>query len=90
MTTPYGHAFFKEGHDNGWQHYSVCFTDKKVAIVIMSNSDNTESIFKELLAYCIGDTFTPWYWENYIPIGDKKPNRVMLIIAPLAITTATR
>jgi serine-type D-Ala-D-Ala carboxypeptidase/endopeptidase len=72
MTTPYGHAFFKEGHDDGWQHYSVCFKDKETAIVMMSNSDNTESIFKALLAYCIGDTFTPWYWENYIPIGDQK------------------
>jgi D-alanyl-D-alanine-carboxypeptidase/D-alanyl-D-alanine-endopeptidase len=72
MTTPYGRAFFKEGHDDGWQHYSVCFKEKGVAIVIMSNSDNTESIFKPLLAYCIGDTFTPWYWENYIPIGTQK------------------
>jgi len=72
MTTPDGHAFFKEGHDDGWQHYSVCFIDKEIAIVIMSNSDNTESIFKPLLASCIGDTFTPWYWENYIPIGDQK------------------
>ena len=71
MTTTYGRAFFKEGHDDGWQHYSVCFKDKGIAIVIMSNSDNAESIFKPLLAYCIGDTFTPWYWENYIPIGDK-------------------
>jgi serine-type D-Ala-D-Ala carboxypeptidase/endopeptidase len=72
MATPYGGAFFKEGHDDGWQHYSVCFKDKAIAIVMMSNSDNAESIFKPLLAYCIGDTFTPWYWENYIPIGDKK------------------
>ena len=72
MTTPYGRAFFKEGHDDGWQHYSVCFKDKGIAIVIMSNSDNAESIFKPLLAYSIGDTFTPWYWENYIPIGDQK------------------
>lgn len=72
MTTPYGHAFFKEGHDDGWQHYSVCFKDKKIAIVIMSNSDNAESIFKPLLDVCIGDTYTPWYWENYIPIGDQK------------------
>ena len=72
FTTPYGRAYFKEGHDDGWQHYSVCFRDKGVAIVIMSNSDNAESIFKPLLAYCIGDTYTPWYWENYIPIGDKK------------------
>lgn len=70
--TPYGRAFFKEGHDDGWGHYSICFPDKKIAIVIMTNNDNGESIFKELLAYGIGDTFTPWQWENYIPYDQKK------------------
>ena len=58
--TPYGRAFFKEGHDDGWGHYTVCFPEKKIAIVIMTNSDNGESIFKELLAYAIVDKFTPW------------------------------
>ncbi len=69
--TPYGRAFFKEGHDEGWGHYSICFPDKKIAIIIMTNNDNGESIFKELLAYAIGDTFTPWRWENYIPYDQK-------------------
>ena len=70
--TPYGRAFFKEGHDDGWGHYTVCFPDKQIAIIIMTNNDNGESIFKPLLAYAIGDTFTPWQWENYIPY-DQKP-----------------
>ena len=69
--TPFGSAFFKEGHDDGWGHYSICFPNKKIAIVIMTNNDNGESIFKELLAYAIGDTFTPWRWENYIPYSQK-------------------
>lgn len=67
FTTPYGRAFFKEGHDEGWGHYSISFPDKKIALVIMTNNDNGESIFKELLEYAIGDKFTPWRWENYIP-----------------------
>lgn len=67
FTTPFGRAFFKEGHDDGWGHYSVAFPDKKIAVVIMTNNDNGESIFKELLEYSIGDKFTPWKWENYIP-----------------------
>lgn len=71
IKTPYGNAFFKEGHDDGWGHYSICFPAKKIAVVIMTNSDNGESIFKELLATAIGDTFTPWYWENYIPYNQK-------------------
>ena len=36
----------------------------------MTNSDNGESTFKELLATLIADTFTPWQWENYIPYSD--------------------
>jgi CubicO group peptidase (beta-lactamase class C family) len=72
FNTTYGAAFFKEGHGDGWQHYSVCFRDKNIAVVIMTNSDNSESIFKELLSDAIGDNFTPWYWENYIPIGHHK------------------
>ncbi|TAE13871.1 MAG: class A beta-lactamase-related serine hydrolase [Bacteroidetes bacterium] len=71
--TPHGRAFFKEGHDEGWGHYSVSFPEKKIAIVIMTNSDNGESIFKELLAYAIADTFTPWKWENYIPYNYIPP-----------------
>lgn len=69
--TPYGKAFFKEGHDDGWGHYSVCFPGQKTAIIIMTNNDNGESIFRELLAYAIGDSFTPWQWENYISYNQK-------------------
>jgi serine-type D-Ala-D-Ala carboxypeptidase/endopeptidase len=73
FTTAFGRAFFKEGHDDGWGHYSICFPDKKIAVVIMTNNDNGESIFKEFLAYSIGDTFTPWRWENYIPYNYIPP-----------------
>lgn len=72
FTTPYGSAFFKEGHDEGWGHYSISFPDKKIAVMMMTNNDYGESIFKELLAYAIGDTFTPWRWENYIPYDLKE------------------
>jgi CubicO group peptidase (beta-lactamase class C family) len=71
IQTPYGRGFFKEGNDRGWGHYSIAFPDKKIAIVIMTNSDNGESIFRDLLAYAIGDTYTPWYWENYTPWQEK-------------------
>jgi len=67
ITTPAGKAFFKEGHNDGMGLYSICYPDKKIAVVIMTNNDNGESIFKELLAYSIGDIYTPWKWENYIP-----------------------
>ena len=71
LVSAYGKAFFKEGHDDGWEHYTINFSDKKTGIIIMTNSSNGESIFKELLEKVIGDTVTPWQWENYIPY--KKP-----------------
>jgi CubicO group peptidase (beta-lactamase class C family) len=67
LQSPYGFGAFKEGHGNGFQHYSIIFPQAKEGILIMCNSDNGESIFKELLEVALGDTFTPWEWENYIP-----------------------
>ena len=72
LQSPYGAGAFKEGHGDGFQHYSILFPNRGTGIIIMSNSDNAESIFKELLETAIGDTFTPWYWENYIPYNQKK------------------
>jgi len=67
LQTPYGFGVFKEGHGDGFQHYAILFPEKKAGIVILTNSDNGESIFKELLEFAIGDTFTPWKWQRYIP-----------------------
>ena len=71
LWSPHGRAYFKEGHDDGFQSYSITFEQPRTAIVIMTNSDNGESIFRELLATLIGDTFTPWRWENYVPYDDE-------------------
>jgi CubicO group peptidase (beta-lactamase class C family) len=65
--TPFGKAFFKEGHDDGWENHSVCFPDKKIAIILMANSSNGDSIFKELLETLVKDRYTPWKWEGYVP-----------------------
>jgi CubicO group peptidase (beta-lactamase class C family) len=67
LTSAYGKAFFKEGHDDGWEHYNINFMDQKTSIIIMTNSSNGESIFKELLEKVIGDVYTPWQWEFYTP-----------------------
>ncbi|MBV9110777.1 MAG: beta-lactamase family protein, partial [Gemmatimonadetes bacterium] len=72
LHTPYGRAFFKEGHDDGWENYMIAFDGPKTGIVIMTNSSNGESIFRELLATLVGDTFTPWEWEGYTPY-DAEP-----------------
>ena len=65
--TPFGKAIFKEGHIQGWEHYTIFYPSHNLGIVIMSNSSNGESIFKELLEISIGDKWMPWYWENFIP-----------------------
>ncbi len=72
LQSPYGTGAFKEGHGDGFQHYSIIFPEQNTGVILMSNSDNAESIFKELLEITIGDTYTPWYWENYIPYDAKK------------------
>ncbi|MEO0526532.1 MAG: serine hydrolase [Bacteroidota bacterium] len=71
LETPYGKGAFKEGHADGFQNYSIVFPKAKKGIMIMSNSDNAEGIFKELLEVAIGDKYTPWEWENYIPYNQK-------------------
>jgi CubicO group peptidase (beta-lactamase class C family) len=68
--TPFGKAYFKEGHDDGWENHSVCFADKKTAIIFMANSSNGDSIFKELLETLVKDKSTPWKWEGYTPYND--------------------
>ena len=75
--TPHGKAFFKEGHDEGWRNYAVCFDDQKSCIVIMTNSSNGEGIFKEILETSLRNTFTPIEWEGYTPY-DKLPPRTPL------------
>lgn len=65
--TPYGKAFFKEGHDEGWRHYVVCFDKPKIGMLIMTNSSNGEDIYDALLRTVIRDTFTPLDWEGFRP-----------------------
>ena len=63
--TPRGKAFFKEGHDEGWRHYVVCFDRPKTGMLIMTNSSNGEDIYDALLRAVLGDTFTPLEWEGF-------------------------
>ncbi|MFO0859839.1 MAG: serine hydrolase domain-containing protein [Phycisphaerales bacterium] len=71
IDTPHGRAWFKEGHADGFQNYMIAFGEAKTGIVLMSNSDNAESIFEELLATLIGDTWSPCEWDGYMPYNAK-------------------
>jgi CubicO group peptidase (beta-lactamase class C family) len=71
--TPYGGVFFKEGHDEGWRNYAVCFTKPQTGIVILTNSSNGEGIFKEVLETVLTNNFTPIEWEGYTPYDQLPP-----------------
>jgi CubicO group peptidase (beta-lactamase class C family) len=70
--TPYGWGAFKEGHGDGFQHYSIVYPAKRLGVLLMSNSDNAERVFHHLLALTIADTFTPLEWENYGPFDSTR------------------
>jgi CubicO group peptidase (beta-lactamase class C family) len=63
--TKFGPAFFKEGHGDGAQNYTICFTKHKDCMILLTNSDNGELAFQPLLEGIFGDTVTPWKWESY-------------------------
>ena len=65
--SPYGQAFFKEGHDDGWRHYAVCFSKSGTGLLIMTNSANGEGIYQEMLRSILGNTSTPIEWEGFRP-----------------------
>jgi len=38
-------------------------------MILLTNSDNGEFAFRPLLETILGDTVTPWEWENYTLAG---------------------
>jgi serine-type D-Ala-D-Ala carboxypeptidase/endopeptidase len=71
LRTPFGWGAFKEGHGDGFQHYSIVFPEKRMGVLLMSNSDNAESIFHHLLDVTLANTYTPLEWEGYGPYDRK-------------------
>ena len=65
--SPYGPAYFKEGHGDGAQNYMICFPQHRSCMVLLTNSDNGELAFRPLLEKILGDDVTPWEWECYTP-----------------------
>jgi hypothetical protein len=72
--TPYGKAIFKEGHDEGWRNYTLWYQPQRSGLVIMTNSSNSEGIYKKLIERLLGDTWNPTEWEGFTPY-DKLPPR---------------
>ena len=71
--TPYGHAFFKEGRDDGTVNYSMCVQPRRACVLLMSNSDQAQGIYKALVEDLMGNVGLPWRWEGFIPSGQPEP-----------------
>ena len=71
--TPYGEAFFKEGHADGFRNYTVCFDGPKTGLLIMTNSANGEGIYKDLLETLLKNSWTPIEWEGFTPYNQLPP-----------------
>jgi CubicO group peptidase (beta-lactamase class C family) len=65
--TPYGQAFFKEGHDEGTANYALCISGRGACILLMSNSTRAEAIFVALVHRLLGEVPIPAEWEGYGP-----------------------
>jgi hypothetical protein len=85
-SSPYGRAFFKEGHDEGFRNYTIVFDKSKNGIVIMTNSSNGEGIFKEVLETVLRDTFTPIEWEGYTPYNELPPRKPLPVHNEISVS----
>lgn len=73
--TSYGQAFFHTGHSFGWQNYTVTYIDKGIGIVMLSNSDNFESVAEEIAKKAIGDIYSPYDWLGYVPFDPARAKK---------------
>jgi len=71
--TPLGHAFFKEGHDEGTANYALCIEPKRDCILLMSNSTRAEGIFAPLVNELLGEVNLPAEWEGFKPAPVRTP-----------------
>jgi CubicO group peptidase (beta-lactamase class C family) len=85
---PYGRAFFKEGHDDGWRHYAVYFDKAGIGMLIMTNSSNGESIYQQLLETVLKNNYTPIEWESFPPYASARPPATISAQQEIALASA--
>lgn len=71
--TEFGRAFFHTGLYVGWENYTVTYLDRKIGIVLLSNSSNFESIAQRIVQRAIGDQDSPFAWLGYEPFDPSVP-----------------
>lgn len=63
--TPYGHAFFKEGSDEGAENYALCIDRRRDCILLMANDTRGKAAFVPLVETLLGPVNLPAEWEGY-------------------------
>ena len=63
----FGHAYFKEGHDDGTDNYAMCVDTRESCILLMANDNRAVSIFVPLINQLMGPVGLPAEWEGYRP-----------------------
>ena len=66
----------------------MTYPDKGIGIVLLSNSDNFESVAADLVRAAIGDTYSPFGWLGYVPFDPANvtpPPPELLAIAVFAL-----
>lgn len=63
--TPYGHAFFKEGSDEGAENYALCIDKRRDCILLMANDSRGSKTFVPLVEALLGPVNLPAEWEGY-------------------------
>jgi CubicO group peptidase (beta-lactamase class C family) len=90
--TPTGRAVFHTGHKGGAQNYAVAFLDRGAAMVLLSNSDNFESVAPEIVAAGLDDRDSPFDWLGYQPFDPAMrkaaPPRLVAIKVPASVLAA--
>lgn len=85
--TEAGRAIFHTGQNPGFQNYTVTYLDRGVGVVLLSNSDNFESVARELVAVTIGDADSPFDFLGYphfdpAAIGEPPPETPAVEVDP--------
>lgn len=60
-----GPAFFHTGRGDANVNYMVAYPGKGIAVVLLSNSENYERVYAEILEACIGDKSSPLAWLGH-------------------------
>ena len=69
---PFGHAFFKGGHNDSTGNQAICVEKGRRCVLFLSNDVRAESLYQRLTEATLGDPGMPWSWEGYTPYERDK------------------